>query len=374
VRLSRARKLVTASALALGAVLALPTELAVRALGRSLGIDPKVQVTGAMASLFATMLLFAPIEEAVKAGALWPLRSRFARNGRRGAALGAAISIGFSCVELAFYFAARRWGIFTLTRAALALVARALTGAAWGYALGATRRTGPPARGLVLTWIAVTELRGLLDHLVFGKGLAALLGSVPLLAGMIVVGYGAARELELVAKTHAPPSGPLSFLPSLPPPPSFGAMRDALRRAERPVMLHWIALGVLVTMGVVISCVIGAVLLGRRAGIDFGAVDEGEVTGAAPLALVGLAVLFAFLVSGFLVARASGAESVLEPALAAALAIVATLVLLGLAAPVALVFALAFAPIAFGLACAGAWVGIGAAVEGPRPFPRRVRR
>jgi len=40
-------------------------------------------------------------------------------------------------------------------------------------------------------------------------------------------------------------------------------------------------------------------------------------------------------------------------------AIVGTLVMLGLAAPVALVFALAFAPIAFGLACAGAWVGIG---------------
>ena len=44
-------------------------------------------------------------------------------------------------------------------------------------------------------------------------------------------------------------------------------------------------------------------------------------------------------------------------ALATALAIVTTLVLLGFAAPVALVFAVAFSPIAFALACAGAWAG-----------------
>jgi hypothetical protein len=62
-----------------------------------------------------------------------------------------------------------------------------------------------------------------------------------------------------------------------------------------------------------------------------------------------------------LVARASGADSVLEAALSTGLAIVGMLVMLGLAAPVAVVFALAFAPIAFGLACAGAWVGIGGA-------------
>jgi hypothetical protein len=48
----------------------------------------------------------------------------------------------------------------------------------------------------------------------------------------------------------------------------------------------------------------------------------------------------------------------IEPAIAAGLAIMGTLVLLGLAAPISVVFALAFAPIAFGLACAGAWVGM----------------
>jgi hypothetical protein len=187
---------------------------------------------------------------------------------------------------------------------------------------------------------------------------------------MIAVAYGAARELAPDARHDGPPLRSIPFLTSLPPPPSLGAMRDALRRAERPVMLHWIGLGMLVTIGVVIGAVAGAVVLGRRAGVDFGAVDEGELTGAVPLALVGLAVLCAFLVSGYLVARASGAESVLEPALSAGFAIATALVLLGLAAPVALVFAFAFAPIAFGLACAGAWLGSGAA----SPRPRRPRR
>ena len=66
-----------------------------------------------------------------------------------------------------------------------------------------------------------------------------------------------------------------------------------------------------------------------------------------------------FPLPGYLVARASGADSVLEAALSTGLAIAGTLVMLGLAAPVAVVFALAFAPIAFALACAGAWIGIG---------------
>jgi len=77
----------------------------------------------------------------------------------------------------------------------------------------------------------------------------------------------------------------------------------------------------------------------------------------AALVLLGTTVLAAFPISGFLLARASGAEGVVEPALGAAFAISGIVVLLGLAAPVAVVFALAFAPVAFALACIGAWVG-----------------
>ena len=84
-------------------------------------------------------------------------------------------------------------------------------------------------------------------------------------------------------------------------------------------------------------------------GLDFSAVDQAESSPHAvgPLVLLAAALLLAFPIAGYLVTKASNSDGVLEPALGAALAIVAVLVLLGMAAPVALVLALAFAPIAF---------------------------
>jgi hypothetical protein len=137
-------------------------------------------------------------------------------------------------------------------------------------------------------------------------------------------------------------------------------MREALRRTERPVMFSWIMFGGLVTTGVLTAGLSGAILVGHRIGIDFAAVERGESSraGIAPLLLLGASALGAFPIAGFLVARASSARGVLEPAISAALAIFGSLVLLGLAAPVAVVFALALAPIALALACAGAWMGM----------------
>ena len=149
----------------------------------------------------------------------------------------------------------------------------------------------------------------------------------------------------------------------LPPmaPPSLRSMREALRRAERPMVLSWILLGALVTVGVMLVALVGAVYLGHRMGVDFAAVDRSDSGAAAtgPLVLIGGAALSAFPIAGWLVAKASRAQSVIEVAISAILAILGTLVLLGLAAPVAVVFAIAFAPIAFGLACVGAWLGLG---------------
>jgi hypothetical protein len=86
-------------------------------------------------------------------------------------------------------------------------------------------------------------------------------------------------------------------------------------------------------------------------------VDESDVTTTGPVALLGSGLLAAFPVSGYLIAKASSLHTLLEPALATALALILTMAALGAAAPVALVFALAFSPIALGLAIAGAWVG-----------------
>jgi hypothetical protein len=124
-------------------------------------------------------------------------------------------------------------------------------------------------------------------------------------------------------------------------------------------MLHWIGVGALVNVGVVLAFLALAVYAGHRLGVDFAGADEADMRANGPIVLLGAAVLAAFPVAGYLVARASGATSVLEPALATGLAIFAVVALLSAMAPIAILFALALAPIAFGLACGGAWFGRG---------------
>src|SRR6266436_2252907 len=68
------RKRGVLAALGAGVLVALPVELLIRALASWLGVDPKAQVTGAISSMLATVLLFAPLEEASKTGALFGLR------------------------------------------------------------------------------------------------------------------------------------------------------------------------------------------------------------------------------------------------------------------------------------------------------------
>ncbi len=140
-------------------------------------------------------------------------------------------------------------------------------------------------------------------------------------------------------------------------PPNLDQIRKALRGRSRPVTVRWVVFGTFVTTGIMTTSVAVSVYVGHRAGVDFAAVDRAADGALSALLLLGAAVLGAFPISGFLLARASNAEGVLEPALGAACAIAGIVVLLGLAAPVAVVFALAFAPVAFALACVGAWVG-----------------
>jgi hypothetical protein len=122
--------------------------------------------------------------------------------------------------------------------------------------------------------------------------------------------------------------------------------------------VRWIVVGALVNVGAVIMCIAVTVLLARRFGIDLTVADEADMRSSGPLVLVGTAVLAAFPVAGFLVARASSAHTVLEPAFAAVLAIAGAVALLSVTAPAAVIFAFAIAPIAFGLACGGAWFGL----------------
>jgi len=321
---------------------------------RFTGIDPRAQTLGDWPTLAALILLFAPVEEALKVAAFHPFHRLSPNQGRKGAVVVATlVALGYATTDTAYYLHGQSPDPLVFARALLALPTHVFAAAAWAYLLGRMRERGESDRRVFLAgWIFASTLHGLYDHLLFGRGLASLLAVIPLLAAMAIVAYLTARALFTGAQSLRSLRGR-----PLPPPPSMNTVRAALRRAERPATLRWIAFGSLVTSGVMIVSVVGAVVLAHRLGIDFAAVDEGQVTSTVPLLMLGGAVLAAFPIAGYLVARAHGTGGILEPAMGAGLAIAGTLVLLGLIAPVAVVFGLAFAPVAFVLACAGAWLG-----------------
>jgi RsiW-degrading membrane proteinase PrsW (M82 family) len=344
----------------LGAVAFVPAALIEGFLQRWGGLDRYTRAAD-LATLVYVLLVAAPIEQGLKVAAVAPVaRSRHMAEPIDGIVYASAAALGFVTVHNAVYLWGRALPSIDLLRVLIAVPAHLFLAAAWGYALGRERRRIIGGRRFNLAWLGATLFNGVYDHIVFARGPRALLAAIPILLCIGFLAFTAARDL-VRRGSAVPTSDPRArrFLGSIAP-PSLGAMREALRRTERPVMLTWIAFGALVTTGVMTANLAGAVALGHKLGVDFAAVDRPEVqaTAMAPLVLIGAAALAAFPIAGYLVARASSARSVLEPAISAALAILGALVLLGLAAPVAVVFALAFAPIAFGLACAGAWMGM----------------
>ena len=262
-------------------------------------------------------------------------------------------AVGFAIVEsLVTIWSAPSSGL-VLARALLAQPAQLYCAALWGYALGSGR--GARGRWFSLAWLLSMVLHAVYDHIVFGRGPALLVLTVPLLAAGTILGWGALKDLGSVRATTSD-RGPMSLRRV--EPPSLAMMRKALRRSDRPLLLHWIAVGALVTIGVMLASLSGAVYLGHRVGVDFAMADEADVRSSGPIVLLASAVLLAFPISGYLVARASAATSVLEPAMGAGLAIVAVIAALSITAPISVVFALAVAPIAFALACGGAWIGM----------------
>lgn len=353
---------------AFGALLFLPAWRVEAWLATWAGLDDHAQATTDLQALVYAFLVVAPLEQGLAVAAVWPVwRTRHFEAKLDGVVFAAAAALGFISAHNVALLWTRGTDWLVLCRALLAVPAHLFFAASWGYALGrealASSRRGAEKKGLGgrtfnLIWVVAMLFNGIYDHLVFGRGATALLGTLPILLCMVVVSVMAARELL------KPPEGAKAarrrFLPAIAP-PSMQAVREALTRSERPVMLTWIVVGALVTTGVMTAALAGAVALGHRFRIDFTAVDRGESAGMAsllPLVLLAGAALTAFPIAGYLIARASSTRSVLEPAIAAGLAIAGSLVLLGLAAPVAVVFATAFAPVAFGLACIGAWMGI----------------
>jgi RsiW-degrading membrane proteinase PrsW (M82 family) len=328
-------------------------------------LDIRAQVVGDRSALLFVFAVVAPLREVAKVAATWPaFRSKHFDEPYDGIVYASAAALGFAAVENALVLKSNPSGLVWYARAALALPANVFFACMWGYALGRAKQAKQPGPIFPAAFLAAVVGHGLYAHLVYGRGSGALLGVLPMLAGMGVVTWLFARDLR--ARGDRLSHAPLSLgdnrltrvsITYLTGPPSLSSVRDALRRADQPIKLRWILFGALVTIGTMVAGLALGVAFGHWWHIDFSVVDEHDVTTTGPVLVLGACLLLAFPVSGYLVAKASSVPTLLEPALAAALALVVTLVAVGLASPIGMVFALACSPVAWGLACAGAWVG-----------------
>lgn len=312
------------------------------------GLSLEAKGEDLLTSLAAMLFFAAPLEEGSKVLLLWPAYKRGRlRHPADGVLRAVIVATGFAMVESAV-FAQRPFDGLLVFRIMLGQFAQVFFAGLWGYVLASHGKV----HWLRFAWGIATLFHGLFDHIVFWRGAGTLAAVVPGLIAMLGVTWLGFHRMH---HQSAFSLGPTGFVVEG---PSLQALTRALKQREQPLMLHWIVMGAFVTLGVVLAFFAAAVYVGHQLGIDFAAANESDMRSNGPLVLLGGAMMAAFPFAGYLIARASGARSVLEPAMGAALAIAAVVALMSMAAPLAVVFALAVAPVAFGLACIGAWFGL----------------
>jgi RsiW-degrading membrane proteinase PrsW (M82 family) len=326
------------------------------------GLDVRVSAAGESGALAFLFLVVAPLQEAGKVAAAWPaFLSKHFDEPYDGVVYAAASSLGFAAVENAFVLHAHPTGGIWIARALLALPAHVFFACLWGYALGRAKELKNRIPMFPVAFVTSIVAHGLYAHFVYGRGPGALLAVTPLLAAMGLVAGLLGRDLQTRGERDSLPasasSSRLSRLSAATHPPSLSAVRSALSHADQPVKVRWIVFGALVTIGAMIVGLAAGVLAARVMHVDVSTVNEHDLASAAPVMLLGIGLLVSFPTSGWLIARAAGVHTLLEPALASLLALAVTLVALGVAAPVTVVFGLAVSPIAWVLSCFGAWVG-----------------
>lgn len=308
----------------------------------------------------------APLEMALAIAAMAPFwlvrRSRRSERWtdrpteREGMLFAAASMLGLGVFRhgVAAWSARSFWMVPRLLGAGVGLT---LLASLWGYVLGREPDRGFRARQLARVWLGSALFLAVQDELILYRGPQALLASVPFLLFLMGTVVFLWREPQPALDVDS--RGSLSLFISAPA-PSIHAIREAFRREDQSLSTRWLSLGVLVNAGLVFTGVSIAVVLGRRAGVDFAVIDgvDGRNEIVVPIATLVTGALAAFPVAGYLIARAARTRSVLEPALASGLAMLLLLVFFGLLAPAAIVFVLAVMPIAFSLSCAGAWFGM----------------
>jgi hypothetical protein len=301
-------------------------------------------------ALLAMFLFAAPLEEGAKVLAVWPLyAARRIPHVRQALVLAVAAGWGFATGEASALVSLSDGSWLGIARALLTVPPHVLSAVMWGVWLGTQTR----AAWFSLAWLAAMVLRGSFDHVVLGRGPGLMVLAIPLLFALLALAWAIARRAALEG-----PARGLGLEPGWSEPPSLTAVWQALQPRQQPLMLLWIAFGALVTLGVGLAALAFAIFIGHRVGLDFAAADEADLRSNGPLLLLALAIGAAFPTAGYLVARASGTRSVLEPALGASLATLAAVLFLSVTTPVAAVFALAITPVAFVLTCSGAWFGI----------------
>jgi RsiW-degrading membrane proteinase PrsW (M82 family) len=310
-------------------------------------------------ALLAMFLFAAPLEEGAKVLGIWPFyRSRRLHDMRHAIVFAAFAGAGFASGKASTVVLLGSDDGLAWLRALVCILPHIVSAVIWGSTLGLRARTS----SFALAWLIATLLRGGLEHIVFGRGPGVMILALPVLLSMFGVAYAFARRAASQQAALTPSIGSSlrrsrsSGLWS--EPPSVRRIWQLLQPKHEPLMLHWICVGTLVTAGVGLCALCFALYVGRVMGLDFAAADEADVRSNGPLLFLATAVGSAFPLAGYLIARASGTRSVLEPALGAALAVLGVVLFLSATTPIAAVFALALAPIAFVLASGGAWFGI----------------
>ena len=346
----------------LGSTAALVSLLIVSRAAGLTGLDVRVSAAGEKGALVFLFLVVAPAQEAGKVAAAWPaFLSKHFDEPYDGVVYAASSALGFAAVENGFILHAHPTGAIWLARALLSLPAHVFFACLWGYALGRAKHSKTRIPVFPPAFVATIVAHGLYAHFVYGRGPGALLAVTPLLAVMGVVAWLLGRDLrqrgDVPSRVSSISGSRLSRLSARAQPPSLSAVRSALTRADQPVKVRWVLFGSLVILGSMLVGLGAGVLAAHLMNVDLSTVDEHDIGAAAPVLLLGIGLLASFPTAGWLIARAAGVRTLLEPALACVLALAITLTGLGFAAPFTVVFALALSPIAWVLACFGAWVG-----------------
>jgi len=205
-------------------------------------------------------------------------------------------------------------------------------------------------------WLLAVILDGFVRHLLLARGLGFQVVALPPLLCMFVIGWYVVQKLR--GPRESVVFGQHHLLGLHVDHHQLDNVRAAFQHNHRPALIHWIVGGALVNFGASLLALALGVALAHALAIDLSCVDESNAEAMAPLLLLGASVLMSFPLAGFLTAKASAADSLFEPGVAAVISIASLTLLLSRSAPLTIVLGLALAPLAFALACMGAWFGL----------------